>query len=151
MQNNINDVDISDRPINTDKKTILYIDNDRFLLDMWSEQLRNYGYNVFLRDTLPEDFIEEIMKINPNLIVCNFRNFNPTGTEVIEAVRTDSRTKDTPFVFLTNATEYLDTLDVLEITQKFGAYAPISKAETGIFEVENKIADLIEKSAVASK
>lgn len=150
MQNNINDVDISDRPINSDKKTILYIDNDRFLLGMWSEQLRNYGYNVFLRDTLPEDFIEEIVKINPNLIVCDFGNFNPTGTEVIEAVRKDSRTKNTPFVFLTNATG-IDLLDVAEVSQKFDAYVPISKAETEMFEIENKIADLVEKSSGVSK
>jgi CheY-like chemotaxis protein len=137
-------LDLEDRPFDKNKKTVVYIDDDMFLLDMYGSGLRKNGYNTFLRDVLKKDFVSEIANLKPDLILCDVIRPEPDGIQIIKALKADKRTVNIPFIFLSNSINP----EVTEIIKKLGALDPILKAETSKFALVQKVEDILGKTQI---
>ena len=137
-------LDLEDRPFDKVKKTVVYIDDDKFLLDMYGSGLRKNGFNTFLRYVLKKDFVSEIANLKPDLILCDVMRPEPDGIQIIKALKADKKTENIPFVFLSNSI----SPEVTEISKKLGALEPILKAETPKFALVQKVEDILGKTQI---
>jgi CheY-like chemotaxis protein len=127
--------------ININMKTkILYIDDDRFLLNMYKIKFeKNGNYEVVTMEKLGPDYITEIANISPDIILSDHVRPKPDGIEVLKALKADERTKNIPFVFLTNTI----TPKLIEESKKEGVLGIINKGKTIPAEVVEEVAKIL--------
>ena len=80
---------------------IVVVDDDHVMRTLLDMHLRNAGYEVFMA----EDAVEGghlIMKILPDLIICDVDMPYLNGYEFVAALKTHDTTRDIPVVFLTS-------------------------------------------------
>ncbi|HWI36116.1 MAG TPA: response regulator [Burkholderiales bacterium] len=99
---------------------IVVVDDDHVMRTLLDMHLRNAGYEVFMA----EDAVEGghlIMKILPDLIICDVDMPYLNGYEFVAALKTHDTTRAIPVVFLTS-NEDLDGA-----TSRLGAAAHLTK------------------------
>ena len=122
------------------KTKILYIDDDRFLLNMYKIKFeKNGNYEVFTMEKLEPDYITEIANIGPDIILSDHVRPKPDGIETLKALKADERTKNIPFVFLTNTI----TQKLIEESKKEGVLGIINKGKTIPAEVVEEVAKIL--------
>lgn len=86
-------------------KTILLIEDDSALRENTAELLELSGYTVL---TAPNGKIgiEKAKKESPNIIICDIMMPEIDGYGVLEAVSSEEKTKQIPFIFLSAKTEH---------------------------------------------
>jgi DNA-binding response OmpR family regulator len=102
---------------------VVVIDDDVSMRELISIHLRNAGYEVFAEPDAVEGG-RAILKILPDLVVCDVEMPYMTGYELVEALKTHATTKNIPVVFLTVRD------DVSEKAAKLGAAAYLRKPLT---------------------
>ncbi len=134
---NLNEIE---NMINTHKKQIhiLHTDDDPFILDLYKPLFEKEGYKVTDIRTLDKDFIQQVVTINPDLIISDITKPDVNGIEFLRALKADERTKHIPFIFLSNSGKELDP----EL-EKLGAIAHLVKAELKPREVIEKVGNLV--------
>ena len=123
-------------------KTVVHIDDDKFLLNMYDIKLRRAGCDVYPFQTFDSKIVEGIAKCKPDIIVSDIVH-DPKdldGVELCRQMQKDERLKDVPFVFLSNTLGYLKKVDIsdLKIAKK------IEKATTQPDEVVSQILGTIQ-------
>ena len=105
------------------KKNILLVDDDPFLLSLYSKTLEREGFNVL---TAP-DGVAALQKLpeQPDLVVLDLMLPKLDGMKVLEAIRKGSQHTDLPILILSNA--YLP--EVAREAMAAGATAGILKSE----------------------
>src|SRR5437667_12550125 len=96
--------------ISTDYRTVVLVDDDSSTVSLYSTRLEQAGFKTMSAMDTREAF-EVLPNLSADLIILNLMLPNRGGFEFLEAVRSDSRHKDTPVLVLSNA--YLP-----EMTQK---------------------------------
>ncbi len=88
-------------------KTILIIEDNSDILENTSELLELANYQVRNAKNGKEG-IDEAMKNNPDVILCDIMMPEADGYEVLQMIKGNPTTKNIPFVFVTASVEKKD-------------------------------------------
>lgn len=122
-----------------EKKKILLVEDDTFILEMYATKLLNFGYDV-LTATDGEEALKIIKDKCPDFILLDLVLPSMDGFDVLKAIKKDAKTKSIPVVLLTNLGERKD----VETGLKLGANDYLIKAHFTPSEVIEKIQNLME-------
>lgn len=120
------------------KKTILLVEDDTFILEMYATKLLNFGYNV-ITATDGEEALKTVKSKHPDFILLDLVLPSMDGFDVLKAIKKDPKIKDIPVVLLTNLGERKD----VETGLKLGADDYLIKAHFTPSEVIEKIQNLM--------
>lgn len=81
-------------------KKVLVVDDEIHIVHVVAIKLRNNGYDVLSAENGEEAF-ELACKEKPDIIVTDFQMPAMTGMELVEKLRQNEMTKDTPVIMLT--------------------------------------------------
>ena len=81
-------------------KKVLVVDDEIHIVHVVAIKLRNNGYDVISAENGAEAF-ELACKEKPDIIVTDFQMPTMTGMELVEKLRQNEMTKDTPVIMLT--------------------------------------------------
>ena len=110
-------------------KTILAINDDPAILNLFEDLLTDEGYHVvldqFSRTTT--DILNDIRSIQPDLVIMDFIiGAEGTGWQLLQAVRMDRTTRSIPIIVCTGAvrqveelSSHLDTMNVRVVLKPF--------------------------------
>lgn len=121
-----------------EKKKILLVEDDTFILEMYATKLLNFGYDV-LTATDGEEALKIIKDKHPDFILLDLVLPSMDGFDVLKTIKKDAKTKSIPVVLLTNLGERKD----VETGLKLGANDYLIKAHFTPSEVIEKIQNLI--------
>ncbi|MDD5290382.1 MAG: response regulator [Patescibacteria group bacterium] len=117
-----------------EKKTILIIEDDNFLSNMYRTKLELEGY-VALTATNGEIGLKTAKEKRPNLILLDIIIPKMNGFEVLEGIKSDKNLKNIPVIMLTN----LGQKDDIKKSFKLGADEYLIKAHFLPSEVVEKV------------
>lgn len=121
-------------------KSILLVDDDLTLREMYTERLKAEGFQVTsARDG--EEAIKIATEVKPNVILLDIMMPKINGLDVLKRLKDQSETKDIPVIVLTALIQDQERME--SITR--GADDYIVKSETMPGEVIEKIHKLLEK------
>lgn len=123
-----------------DKKTIVLIDDDKWLIDLYGEKLRLEDYNVFTAHN-GKDGYEMVLKEKPDLVLSDVVMAGGDGFYVLEKMRSNIETKSIPVISLTNLSNEQDKKALDEL----GTNDYLVKADYTPSQVVEKIRKMIEK------
>ncbi len=96
---------------NEDKYTVLYIDDNKELLDFVSRKLSN-DYSVFTSEGT--NAIDKAYELVPDVIICDLNLPEKNGFEICEILKKDLRTSHIPIIILTASDDQDSYLKALE-------------------------------------
>lgn len=117
-----------------DKKRILIIEDDKFLGSLLARKLEKEEFVT----SLATNGMEALSKINeslPNLILLDLILPNINGFEILEILKKNQKTKNTPVIILSNLGQKED----IEKSLKLGAVDYLVKAYSTPQEIVEKI------------
>lgn len=120
------------------KHTIILIDDDKFITDMYSEKLQQEGFNIFCANN-GNDGAKLIALYKPDLILLDIVMPLGDGFYVLEEIKKNKETKDTPIIILTNLANEIDRKE----TEKMGANDYVIKANSTPSKIIEKINSLL--------
>jgi two-component system chemotaxis response regulator CheY len=89
-------------------KTIMLVDDDTFLLDMYSLKFKNSGYNIITVDN-PEEAVERLKSGDkPDIVLFDLVMSGIGGWGFIKAVRENKLAEDALFMVLSNQGQQMD-------------------------------------------
>jgi len=86
----------------TDSKTVLLLNDDSSAVDLYSRRLAQAGFRTASAFDADQGF-EALPNQAADLIILDLMLGKPGGFELLKAIRSDSRHKDTPVLLLSNA------------------------------------------------
>lgn len=119
------------------KFRILLIDDDKFLLQIWKDKFEKAGQDVIALPEVKADFVTQIHEINPDVVISDVIRPEPSGLEILRALRGDERTKSIPFIF--QSTTMGSNSDILKEAQELGISDHIFKAEAVPSQVVERV------------
>lgn len=124
------------------KGKILIIEDDRFLIKLYSDKLSREGFEV--RAAISgEEALHKISAEKPELILLDLVLPQKSGFEILSELKLSSRTKDIPVIILTNLGQETDIKKGLGL----GAAAYLVKTEFSI----NELSALVKEHLLKSK
>ena len=121
-----------------DKITILIVDDDVFLLDMYSLKFKEAGFQIEVAQN-GEDAIKKIKELHPGVILLDVVMPKMDGLETLRIIKKDKIAEGAKIVVLTNLGQKED----IEKGLKLGADDYIVKAHFTPTEVLNKVKALL--------
>ncbi len=127
-------------------KSILLVDDDLTLREMYSERLKAEGFVVEMaRDG--EEALSKAAEMHPNIILLDIMMPKINGLDVLKKLREQEETKAIPVIVLTALIQDREKME--SITR--GADDYIVKSETMPGEVIQKVKDLLERGPKPSE
>ncbi len=123
-----------------DKQTILLVEDDEFLAELYATKLNLEGFDVILA-TDGEKGLRMAKTDNPKLILLDIILPKKDGFEVLKLLKADSATKNIPVILLTN----LSQRDEVKKGIDLGAEDFLIKAHFMPSEVVKKITQTLQK------
>lgn len=124
------------------KKTkILIIEDDKFLLKLYSEKLRRDGFEV-LESLTGEEGLNKVLMEKPDLVILDLILPGKNGFEVLSEIKLNPKTKKTPIIILTNLGQEADIKKGLEL----GAAAYIVKTEFSMNQLPGVVKEHLVKA-----
>jgi len=96
------------------KNKILIIEDDKFLLKLYSDKLRRAGFEVS-ESLNGEEGLNKISVDKPDLIILDLILPKRSGFEILSELKIDSKTKNIPVIILTNLEQKSDIERGLEM------------------------------------
>lgn len=128
-------------------KTVLLVDDDLTLREMYEERLKTEGFNI-VQATNGEEALLKAREIKPNIVLLDIMMPKVNGFDVLKELKADDDLKDIPVIVLTALIQDVDRVQ----GKKLGAADYIVKSETMPGEVITKIKNAIgEKQLFASQ
>ena len=121
-----------------DKIKILIVDDDVFLLDMYSLKFKEAGFQVEIAQN-GEEAIKKIKEVGPKIILLDIVMPKMDGLETLRQIKKDKIAENTKIVILTNLGQKED----IEKSLRLGADDYIVKAHFTPTEVLNKVKALL--------
>ena len=121
-------------------KKILLVEDDPFLLDMYTTKFKDVGFNMVVAQD-GELALIKAKEESPDLILLDVVLPKKDGFEVLKILKSESQTAAIPVVLLTNLGLDSDVKRGLEL----GAQAYIVKAHFTPTEVVAKIKEILDK------
>ena len=125
---------------NKKQYTVLIIDDDENVLDIYSLKFENAGHSVLLAGN-GKDGLESAFKDQPDIILLDVQMPDMRGTEVLERIRKDAWGKTVPVIMLTNL-----QADSKEIIQSMVVSKPdfyLIKADWEPKEILEKVEEIL--------
>lgn len=122
------------------KKTILLVEDDEFLAELYATKLSLEGFRILLA-TDGQKGLKLIQEKKPALVLLDILLPKMDGFEVLEALKGNPSTRSVPVILLTNLSQKSDVRRGLEL----GADDYLIKAHFMPSEVVAKIKKLIEE------
>jgi CheY-like chemotaxis protein len=91
----------------THKKKVLVVDDEIHIVHVVAIKFRNNGYDVIAADNASEAF-SLACREKPDIIVTDFQMPGMNGLELVQKIRNNEVTKDTPVILLTARSVSLD-------------------------------------------
>ena len=119
---------------------ILLVEDDPFLLDMYSTKFKDVGFNIVVAQD-GEMAITKAKEERPDLVLLDVVLPKKDGFEVLKTLKSDSATAGIPVILLTNLGLDSDVKRGLEL----GAQSYIIKAHFTPTEVVAKVKEVLNK------
>lgn len=123
---------------NRKSHTVLIIEDDPFISDMYQTKLKNNGYQVFLAAD-GQTGLEIAQKKQPDIIILDLVLPKMDGFQILKRIKEDSRIKNIPVLILSN----LGQKEKIDKGMKLGADAYLVKSQFKPSEVLEKIKKLL--------
>lgn len=120
--------------------TILLVEDDKFLEDIFATRLQNEGYTVLVAPD-GETGLKLASEKHPHLILLDIILPQMDGWEVLERLQSQEMTREIPVILLTNLGHEED----VEKGLKSGAAGYLIKAQYTPTEVVNKVKEVLDK------
>lgn len=124
------------------KIKILLIEDDSFLINMYSAKFEIEGYSIFVAEDGVEG-LEKTQKLNPDIILLDIVMPRMNGFEVLEKLKADGVTKNIPVVILSNINQMEDISKGLSL----GAEDYFIKAHFVPSEIVKKVENILNKKS----
>ena len=119
-------------------KTILLVDDDLTLREMYEERMKAEGFNI-IQATNGEEALKQARENKPNVILLDIMMPKVNGFDVLKELKSNPELKDIPVIVLTALIQDVDRVQ----GRKLGAADYIVKSETMPGEVIAKIKNAI--------
>jgi len=127
--------------MNEEKKySILIVDDDKFLLDMYSTKFKNLGHSPFTATGSEEALSKLRGGLNPKIMLLDIIMPAMDGLELLATIRKENLSPDATIVMLTNETEPAK----IEKAKSFGVSGYIVKATTIPSEVVEEVIHIVQ-------
>lgn len=120
--------------------TILLVEDDKFLVDIFATRLKSAGYNVVVAND-GESGLALASERHPHIILLDIIMPQMDGYEVLAKLQEQDATKEIPVILLTNLGHEED----VEKGLKSGAAGYLIKAQYTPTEVLNKVKEVLER------
>lgn len=124
------------------KFKILIIEDDRFLLKLYSDKLRREGFDV-VGSVAGEEGSSKVFSEKPDLVILDLVLPQKSGFEILSEMKLNPETKKIPVIILTNLGQESDIKRGLEL----GAEAYLVKTEFSI----NQLGELVKEYLAKAK
>ena len=124
------------------KRKVLIIEDDKFLLKLYSDKLRRAKFEV-IKAVSGEEGLTKIINMKPDLVVLDLVLPGVSGFDILNDIKLRAKTKNIPVVILTNLGQESDIKRGLEL----GAVDYLFKANFSI----NKLPSIVRKHLKKSK
>lgn len=121
---------------------ILIIEDDKFLLKLYSDKLRREKFEV-LESLTGEEGLNKVLMEKPDLVILDLVLPGKNGFEVLSEIKLNLKTKKIPVIILTNLGQESDVKRGLAL----GAIAYLVKTEFSI----NQLPELVKECLVKAK
>jgi len=130
-----------------DKRKILIVDDDTFLLDMYAFKFSQHNFEVYTAsDGL--QVIEKLKdKLSPDIILMDIIMPDMDGFEMLEKINKDNLSPDSTKIILTNKSQQSD----IDRGNNLGASGYIVKASSTPAEVINQVVEILSKKVTVKK
>lgn len=118
------------------KSKILIIEDDRFLLKLYSDKLRRAGFEIIEAISGEEGF-SKIMVEKPDLVILDLVLSRKSGLEILNDMKLKDEIRDIPVIIVTNLEQTSD----IEKGLGLGAIAYLVKADFSI----NKLPETVKR------
>lgn len=122
------------------KKTILIVEDDRYLTKAYSIKIKNAGFNVLLSDNGSDGLLIAKEK-KPDLIVLDLLLPRVDGFEFLKRIKADEEMKNIPVLTISVLGQKTDQQRALDL----GAEAYFIKTEYKLGEIVDKIKEYLNK------
>ena len=119
-------------------KKILLVEDDQFLIDIYTKKLKTSGFEVEVAETGTKA-IAKAKEIKPDLIILDVVLPEMEGWEALRKIRGNEETKDTKVIFLSN----LGQRGEVEKGLKLGALKYLIKSQYTPSEVVEEVKKII--------
>jgi len=124
------------------KKKVIVIEDDKFLLKLYCNKLKNNGFEAIGALTSDEG-INRIIAENPDLIILDLVLPGKSGFEVLAEIKLNPKIKKIPIIILSNLSQDSDIKEAMEL----GANEYIVKTEVSV----NLLPEIAKEILVKSK
>jgi len=121
---------------------ILIIEDDKFLLKLYSDKLKREGFEV-MGSLTGEEGLNRVAIEKPDLVVLDLVLPRKNGFEVLSEIKLNRETKDIPVIIFTNLGQEADIKRGLEL----GAASYLVKTDFSV----NKLPELVKECLLKSK
>src|SRR3990167_7059622 len=121
-----------------ESKTILLVDDDLTLREMYEERMKAEGFNI-IQATNGEEALKKAKESKPDIILLDIMMPKVNGFDVLKELKSNPELKDIPVIVLTALIQDVDRVQ----GKKLGAADYIVKSETMPGEVIAKIKNAI--------
>lgn len=130
-----------------DKRKILIVDDDTFLLDMYAFKFSQHNFEVY---TAPGGLqvIEKLKdKLDPDIILMDIIMPDMDGFEMLEKINKENLSPNSTKIILTNKSQQAD----IDRGNNLGASGYIVKASSTPAEVINQVVEILSKKIIVKK
>ncbi|MDQ5954862.1 MAG: two-component system, OmpR family, response regulator [Patescibacteria group bacterium] len=129
------------------KKKILIVDDDGFLLDMYAFKFSQNNFEVYT--FMEGEAVLAKLKegINPDIILMDITMPGMDGFEVLENINNNNLSPNSIKIILSNKSQQAD----IDRGNKLGVAGYIIKANSTPTEVINEVAEILEKNSLLKK
>lgn len=121
--------------------TIFFVDDDTFLLDMYSLKFSKNGYEV-KASTSPEDALKKLREgFSPDILILDVVMPGMDGVELLSTIRKEKLVPNAVIIMLTNQSSAQD----IERAKQYGLDGYITKASTIPSEVLAHVTEIYQK------
>ena len=131
--------------MNSEKDSMVLIDDDRWLLELYGEKFKAEGFIVHTA-TNGRDGYDLALKLRPTMIISDVVMSGGDGFELLRKVRHNSELKHLLFIGLTNLSSNKDQLEL----ETLGADAFIVKVDFTPTQAVERVKLLIERTRGAA-
>ena len=130
-----------------EKRKILIVDDDTFLLDMYALKFSQNGFDVYTADSAMAALDKLKENLNPDIILTDIIMPEMDGFEMLEQINTDKLCTNCVKIVLSNKSQQAD----IDRGNSLGVAGYIVKANSTPLEVINQVTDILAKKVVTAK
>lgn len=119
-------------------KTILLVEDDTFLIDIYTKQLTGAGFNVQVASD-GESAINKIQEIKPDLVILDIILPKMSGWDVLKKIREELNLKELRVVVLSALSQEED----VATANSFGVIKYINKSENTPSQITEEIKKIL--------